>query len=337
MASFSDDLLLPGPWSHRMVHVRGQRLHVAECGAMSDPMVLFLHGSTGGWFEWRRVLALLADDPFHAVAPSMRGYAPSDRTPNGYSPVIAAEDAAGLIRAMGHTKAIVVGHGLGSWIAWTLAARHPQLIDSLILSGAVHPRAWVAEMKSKPWSRESRTIVGSTLRRTGRQSFPSRIGRRLLGPSTSNEQRIEDVVTHSMARTGITPEGANFADTELGAETADLMRLSLASGALSTALQHADWWTKPWPPRLVRWLAELNQAGLPEAQLIAGELDQSTPKRLLEASLSPETLQRAQLIAGGGQDVANPLLLPNIGHFPPVEAPEVIAEAIGTAMETFEH
>ena len=111
-APHPDDVLLDGPWTHRMVHVRGQRLHVAECGASSSPLVLFLHSATGGWFDWRRVLPLLTDLPVHAVAVSLRGYGTSDRTPSGYRPDAAADDAAGLIRALGHSSAIVVGQGL---------------------------------------------------------------------------------------------------------------------------------------------------------------------------------------------------------------------------------
>lgn len=60
MTSLRDSLT--GPWRHRLIHVRGQRLHIAECGRPSDPLVLFIHGSTGGWFEWREVLPLLNDD-----------------------------------------------------------------------------------------------------------------------------------------------------------------------------------------------------------------------------------------------------------------------------------
>ena len=101
MTSLSDSLT--GPWRHRLIHVRGQRLHIAECGRPSDPLVLFIHGSTGGWFEWREVLPLLNDDsgdplPVHAVAISMRGYDQSDRTPNGYDPFEAAQDIASSVR-----------------------------------------------------------------------------------------------------------------------------------------------------------------------------------------------------------------------------------------------
>ncbi|MDY0113473.1 MAG: hypothetical protein RBS21_04260, partial [Corynebacterium sp.] len=92
-APHPDEVLLDGPWTHRMVHVRGQRLHVAECGASSSPLVLFIHSATGGWFDWRRVLPLLTDLPVHAVAVSLRGYGTSDRTPSGYRPNAAADDA----------------------------------------------------------------------------------------------------------------------------------------------------------------------------------------------------------------------------------------------------
>ena len=174
MTSLSDSLT--GPWRHRLIHVRGQRLHIAECGRPSDPLVLFIHGSTGGWFEWREVLPLLNDDsgdplPVHAVAISMRGYGQSDRTPHGYDPFEAAQDIASSIRSLGHSTALLVCQGFGTWVAWTLASRQPNLVAGIIGCGAAHPKVWLNQLKS-PWSEDFRNSLAPLLRRSWWDSRP---------------------------------------------------------------------------------------------------------------------------------------------------------------------
>lgn len=323
---------LPGPWSHRLVHVRGQRLHVAECGAGTSPLVLFIHGSTGGWFEWRRVLPLLADADLHLVAVSLRGYAPSDRTPKGYSPGIAADDVSGVIRALGHRSAVVVGQGFGAWVGWTLHARQPSTVRHLIACGAAHPLTWSSQM-TRPWTRGFYGTLARTLRRsfsTSWSSLPTRMQRRLRGKEDAKSKIVDYLVATAMADTGNVSAshvggigGADdvggvrrFADTELGRETAELMRNSLNAGAIYPALEHSDWWIKPWPPALVRWLAELRKVPLPASTLLVGSVDSKTPLDLVEHSLP---------------DGSEPIIIDGAGHYLPVEAAEAIAAAVLTA------
>ncbi|WP_460490746.1 alpha/beta fold hydrolase, partial [Corynebacterium nasicanis] len=73
---------LDGPFSHELVHTRGIRLHVATAGRPEDPLVLLLHGTFGGWFEFRRVIAPLAARGFRVAAVDFRGYGLSDRPPS---------------------------------------------------------------------------------------------------------------------------------------------------------------------------------------------------------------------------------------------------------------
>ncbi|MEO6847548.1 MAG: alpha/beta hydrolase [Chthoniobacterales bacterium] len=48
-----------------------------------------------------------------------------------------AEDVASLIQTLGLEKAHILGHSMGGAIAQTLAARHPALVDKLILSNTI--------------------------------------------------------------------------------------------------------------------------------------------------------------------------------------------------------
>jgi len=128
---------ISGPWVHRSVSANGTRFHVAEAG--EGPLVLLLHGFPEFWWTWRHQLADLPGAGFRAAAVDLRGYGGSDKPPRGYDLVTAASDAAGLIRAMGEANAIVVGHGLGGLIAWTLAAYYPKVVRRLAVVSMAHP------------------------------------------------------------------------------------------------------------------------------------------------------------------------------------------------------
>src|SRR5204863_5780436 len=48
------------------------------------------------------------------------------------------------IRALGEREAVVVGHGWGGYIAWTLAAAHPGVVRRLVVISSAHPRRWTS-------------------------------------------------------------------------------------------------------------------------------------------------------------------------------------------------
>jgi pimeloyl-ACP methyl ester carboxylesterase len=130
---------LPGPWTHRAVSANGIRLHVAECG--EGPLVVLVHGFPEFWWSWRHQLTALAGHGYRAVAVDLRGYGDSDKPPRGYDLWTLAGDVAGLIRALGESRAHVVGHDWGGLVAWTLTALHPLRVESLTVLGAPHPLA----------------------------------------------------------------------------------------------------------------------------------------------------------------------------------------------------
>lgn len=103
-------------------------------------MVLLLHGFPMFWWTWREHIAPLASAGFHVVAMDLRGYGGSDHPPAGYDPTTLARDALGIIRSLGETSAVVIGHGVGGVIAWTLAAQSPQTVSALAVVCSPHPR-----------------------------------------------------------------------------------------------------------------------------------------------------------------------------------------------------
>lgn len=121
----------------------GARLHVVTHGAPDAPPVLLLHGFPDFWWVWRDQLAPLATAGFRAVAPDLRGYNLSACPPRveDYALDRLADDAAAVIAAHAGPsgRAHVVGHDWGGVVAWHLAARHPRLVDRLVIANAPHP------------------------------------------------------------------------------------------------------------------------------------------------------------------------------------------------------
>src|SRR3954467_12341173 len=146
-------VLLDGPWTHRDVSANGIRIHVAEAG--TGPLVLLLHGFPGFWWSWRHQLSGLADAGYRAVAADLRGYGASDKPPRGYDAMTAAADIAGLIRALGETNAVIVGHDWGAHIGWTIAASHPGVTRRFVAVSDPHPLRWLSALASDPAQRRA--------------------------------------------------------------------------------------------------------------------------------------------------------------------------------------
>src|SRR5580765_4635143 len=83
------------------VRARGLDFPILEAG--DGPLVLCLHGFPDHARSFRHQLPALAAAGFRAVAPAMRGYAPSATPADGsYQTAALAEDAVALIGALGH-------------------------------------------------------------------------------------------------------------------------------------------------------------------------------------------------------------------------------------------
>ncbi len=135
--STHDAVYAQGPWEHRHISANGARFHVAVAG--EGPLVVLLHGFPMMWWTWRRQLRDLPSRGFQVAAMDLRGYAGSDHPPRGYDLAGLAEDVAGVIRGLGHSRAHVVGHDVGGLITWTLAALQPACVDRAVVLAASHP------------------------------------------------------------------------------------------------------------------------------------------------------------------------------------------------------
>ena len=114
--------------------------------------MLLLHGFGEFWWAWRYQIPALDEAGFSAAAMDLRGYGASDKTPRGYDPQTTAFDVTGVIKSLGFSSGVVVGHDWGGMAAWATTAYAPVPVRALISVAAPHPLAF-------PWRSNLSTLA----------------------------------------------------------------------------------------------------------------------------------------------------------------------------------
>jgi pimeloyl-ACP methyl ester carboxylesterase len=98
-----------------------------SAGPDSGPLALCLHGFPDSAHTWRHLLPVLGDAGFHAVAPFLRGYAPTGVPADGaYQTGALAADANALHDVLGGREdAVLIGHDWGAGAAYAAATAAP--------------------------------------------------------------------------------------------------------------------------------------------------------------------------------------------------------------------
>ncbi|HKH10703.1 MAG TPA: alpha/beta hydrolase [Rubrobacter sp.] len=125
-----------GTFSHHTTRANGVRLHYVM-GGEGDPVVL-LHGWTQTWRGWRKVMPALAER-YTVIVPDMRGMGDSDKPEGGYDGLTVAEDIRQLVRGLGFERFHLVGHDIGGWAAYPLAAAYPGAVRTLAMVDSLPP------------------------------------------------------------------------------------------------------------------------------------------------------------------------------------------------------
>jgi pimeloyl-ACP methyl ester carboxylesterase len=110
-------------------------------GPEDGPLALCLHGFPDSAHTWRYLMPDLAAAGFRAVAPWMRGYAPTSVPPDGsYGAGALAVDACALHEALGgDQRAVLIGHDWGAFAAYGAANFAPERWSRLVTL-AIPPR-----------------------------------------------------------------------------------------------------------------------------------------------------------------------------------------------------
>ncbi|HEY2516619.1 MAG TPA: alpha/beta hydrolase [Polyangiaceae bacterium] len=117
----------------RDVGARGARVRYYE-GGQGAPL-LMVHGYLWSGSVWEDVFPRLSSR-FRVIVPDLPGFGGSEkpaptRYPYGFEGF--AESLVDLVSAIGAGRVSVCGHSMGGAVALMLAARHPDLVDKLIL------------------------------------------------------------------------------------------------------------------------------------------------------------------------------------------------------------
>lgn len=135
---------------HHRLNAAGVDLHFVTAGK-GAPLVL-IHGFPQTWYQWRWVIEALADH-FTVIAPDLRGIGATPGPASGYDKQSLAADVHAIVKHVcGDTPALVVGHDMGSFVAFAYALRYRSLVSGLMLVDAPPPGSTLFDAgKSRPW------------------------------------------------------------------------------------------------------------------------------------------------------------------------------------------
>ena len=132
--------------SEGRIEANGVLFAYLEAGPPDGPLALCLHGFPDSAWTWRYLLPDLARAGYHAVAPFLRGYAPTEVPADGrYQSGALVADACALHEALGGDgRAVLIGHDWGAIAAYGAAAHQPERWTRVV-TGAVPPLACLAQ------------------------------------------------------------------------------------------------------------------------------------------------------------------------------------------------
>lgn len=289
-----DTVEVPGPWKHREVSANGSQFHTAQLG--DGPLVLLLHGFPEFWWAWRHQMPVLAEAGWKAVAMDLRGHGGSDKTPNGYDPGTLVADITGVIRSLGESDAVIVGHSWGAYGAWAAAALRPAHVRAIAPLSMPHPLVLRQHLKRGGF-RHSGSLLGVQL--------PMMPERRLL---SDNGARVGELLRRWSA-----PE-SGFPDDAEVSRYRHAMRLWPAPHC---AFEYQRW--------VVRSLFRS------DGRRYARRMHDPITMSVLHMHGADDPNVAPALAAASREHVTGDYRwreLPGVGHFPHEEAPDDVSETL---------
>lgn len=123
-------------FTSRIVDVNGIAVHAVVGG--DGPPLLLLPGWPQFWYCRQLVMPALAEH-FTVIAADHRGQGASDKPATGYDAATLADDLAGLMAALGHSRYAVAGIDLGMATGYALAGSHGERVTQLAVVEAILP------------------------------------------------------------------------------------------------------------------------------------------------------------------------------------------------------
>jgi pimeloyl-ACP methyl ester carboxylesterase len=134
--------------------VNGTRLHYVA-GGQGDPLVL-LPGWPRTWWQFHKIMPELSER-YRVIAVDLRGMGGSEKPATGYDKKTMARDLYELVRSLGYDEANIAGEDVGSMVAYSFAANHPEATRKVALWEVGHPTdafnalPLLPQGQSSPW------------------------------------------------------------------------------------------------------------------------------------------------------------------------------------------
>jgi haloalkane dehalogenase len=155
---------LPGyPFAPNYVTADGLRMHWVDEGPRGAAPVVMLHGEPSWSYLYRKMIPIIAQAGFRAIAPDLVGFGRSDKPADrrAYSYARHVEWMHGFVRALGLDGITLVCQDWGSLIGLRVAAEQPERFARIVVANGALPtgdgrvplifRAWQAWARWTPW------------------------------------------------------------------------------------------------------------------------------------------------------------------------------------------
>src|SRR5579862_4311352 len=126
----------PAGFQTRTITTNGTRIYVRVGG--KGPAVILIHGFGDTGDMWAKLAADLVRD-HTVVVPDLRGMGLSAKPADGYDKWNEAADMRAVLDALGIDRAAVVGHDIGTMVAYAYAARYRDKTEKLVVMDAPVP------------------------------------------------------------------------------------------------------------------------------------------------------------------------------------------------------
>ena len=270
-------------------------------GPTEGPAVLLLHGWPDDPRGWRKVAARLHAARFRTVAPYLRGVGQTrfllgDTVRDGRG-VALAQDAVDLADALSLERFAVVGHDWGARAAYTLAALYPERVTRIVgIALAYQPRG---AFTLPPFSQA---------RRFWYQWF-------LTLDAGADAMRADPTGFARIQWDTWSPPGW-FDDAEFA--------------TTAKSFDNPDWTSVTLNAYRGRWQSEASDSRYDVLQSRLSETEAiSTPTLMIQGGMDscdePTSSEGLDGYFTGGY---RRVLLGDVGHFPPREAPDAVADAV---------
>jgi len=136
LSAHADVTPFPASFHTQEIQTEGASIHVVVGG--QGPAVVLLHGFGDTGEMWSPLAAQLAQQ-HTVVVPDLRGMGLSSHPAGGYDKYSQAGDIRSVLAQLHIDHAAMVGHDIGTMVAYAYAARYPDNTDRLVVMDAPVP------------------------------------------------------------------------------------------------------------------------------------------------------------------------------------------------------